>query len=151
MMMRNPVKALVALDRSVDRQVVETLLGSSPRLSVLDYAELNPADIGIDGGDVVVVACAQYTADVAEYIAQVSGQRPNRPVVLLAPVDGNDYVSDAFGHGADDILTLPDDDDLAVAVGMAPGVVFALEKAIARKRGAAVTVARGHGEMICVL
>jgi pilus assembly protein CpaE len=150
-MQHNPVKALVALDGGVDRQLVETLLGSSPRVSVLDYADLDRAEIGHEGGDVVVVACAEYTTDVAEYITHVSEQQPARPVVLLAPVGLNGGVSDAFGHGADDVLTLPENGDLAVARGMAPGVVFALEKAVARKRGAAVAVARGLGEMICVL
>jgi pilus assembly protein CpaE len=149
--MHNTVKALVALDARVDRQIVETLLGSSPRLSVVEYAELNPDDATVGSGDVVVVACAEYTGDVANYIAGISGQRANRPVVLLAPDDGNGYVADAFEHGADDVVTLPRGDDLRVAGAMAPEVVFAVEKAVARKRGAAVSVARGLGQMICVL
>jgi pilus assembly protein CpaE len=71
--------------------------------------------------------------------------------VLLAPVHGNGYVSDAFRHGADDIVTLPPADDLAAAAEMAPELVFALEKAVARRRGTPVTLAHGVGEMICVL
>jgi pilus assembly protein CpaE len=71
--------------------------------------------------------------------------------VLLAPLSSNGYVADAFGHGADDIVTMPRADDLTNATAVASQVVFALEKAVARRRGTPVAVARGFGEMICVL
>ena len=149
--MNTALKAFVALDAVVDRQVVETLLTSSPRLSVLDYGELDGPDTGMDRGDVLVVACGHYTPAVAEYLAQASRLRATRPIVLLAPVNGNGDVADAFGHGADDIVTIPAGNGVDTAAGMAPQVVFALEKAIARKRRGAVAVERGLGEMICVL
>jgi pilus assembly protein CpaE len=100
---------------------------------------------------VLVVACAHYSPDVAEYISQAARRRSNRPVVLLAPANGNGYVSDAFGHGADDIVTLPDAGDVSAAAAMAPQVVFALEKAVARKRGAPVAAGQRLGDLICVL
>lgn len=149
--MNHPLKAFVALDAAVDRRAVETLLTSSPRLSVLEYGDLDGPGVAAESVDVLVVACSQYTSEVGEYIAQSSGLRAERPVVLLAPVDGNGYVADAFARGADDIITLPDSGDASAAVDLAGQVVFTLEKAVARKRGAAVTAAQGLGELICVL
>lgn len=149
--MNSALKAFVALDTSVDRDVVETLLTSSPRLSVLEYGELDGPGAGTDHGDVLVVACRHYTPAVAEYLAQASRLRGTRPIVLLAPVNGNGDVADAFGHGADDIVTIPADGNAETAAATAPQVVFALEKAVARKRRGAVAVEHGVGELICVL
>jgi pilus assembly protein CpaE len=149
--MNAPMKAFVALDRSVDRQLIETLLTSSSRLSVVDYGEIDAAGLERDAGDVIVVACAEYTPAVSEFISRVAPLRASRPVILMAPEVGNGYVSDAFANGADDIVTLPEDDDIAVAAAMAPQVVFVLEKALARKREAPAATARDLGEMICVL
>jgi pilus assembly protein CpaE len=141
----------VALDAGVDRQVVETLLTSSPRLSVLEYGEIDAAASGHDNADVVVVACSDYTESVAEYISRASTLHSGRPVVLLARVAPNGYVADAFENGAQDIVTLPEGDDLGVAAAMAPEVVFALEKAVTRNHGRHAAVARDRGEMIVIL
>jgi pilus assembly protein CpaE len=149
--MNNPMKAFVALDQTVDRSLVEAMLTSSSRLSVIDYGDIDTLSAGADRSDVLVVACGHYTPEVAEYIGQATRTRVNRPVVLLAPVNGNGYVSDAFGHGADDVVTLPSGGDPETATRMAPDLVFALEKAVARKRGSSAEAARGSGEMICVL
>jgi pilus assembly protein CpaE len=148
--MNAALKAFVALDTAVDRQVVETLLTSSPRLSVLEYGELDGPGAGTDRGDVLVVACRHYTPAVAEYLAQASRLRATRPIVLLAPMNGNGDVADAFSHGADDIVTIPAGQSLDTAAA-APQVVFALEKAVARKRRGAISVERGLAELICVL
>jgi pilus assembly protein CpaE len=149
--MNNSLTAFVALDGDVDRQAVETLLTSSSRLSVLNYGDVDGPGVGAESGDVLVVACAHYSPDVAEYISQAARRRTNRPVVLLAPANGNGYVSDAFGHGVDDVVTLPDAGDVSGAAAMAPQVVFALEKAVARKRGAPVAAGQRLGDLICVL
>jgi pilus assembly protein CpaE len=138
------------LDHAVDRGLVETLLTSSPRVSVLDYFELDGRLPGQDGGDVLVVACGEYTPDVAEYVAQSVRRRPNLPVVLFAPLGENGYVSDVFGAGADDLVALPDG-NAAEEARVAEQVVFTLEKAVARKRGTPAGVSQTLGEMICVL
>jgi pilus assembly protein CpaE len=149
--MNNPLRAFVALDAGVDRQFVETLITSSPRLSVLDYGEIDAAASGQDNADVLVVACTEYTQSVAEYISRASVLRSGRPIVLLARAAPNGYVADAFENGVEDIVTLPEGDDLQTAAAMAPGVVFALEKAVTRKRGTRGAVAQHLGETIVVL
>jgi pilus assembly protein CpaE len=149
--MNSALTAFVALDSTVDRGVVETLLTSTPRLSVLEYGELDGLGPEREHGDVLVVACRHYTPAVAEYLAQAARTRTTRPIVLLAPVNGNGDVADAFGHGADDIVTIPADSSVEAALATAPQVAFAVEKAVARKRRGGVGVERGVGELICVL
>jgi pilus assembly protein CpaE len=149
--MSDHLVALVALDAHVDRQVVETLLSSSAQLRVLDYLELDSPDPDVGDGDVLVVACGQYTPAVGEYIASAARARPQRPVVLLGPGSENGHLADAFAQGAEDVLTLPQSDDPACAAELAPQVVFALEKALARRRGAPAATERRLGRLICTL
>jgi pilus assembly protein CpaE len=148
--MTRRVQTLVALDSAVDRQAVEKLLTSSPQLEVVDYDHVDTG-VGREGGDVVVVACGGYSHEVANYVEQALQARSERPVVLLAPSNSNGYVADAFAHGADDIVILPDVRDSHAMAAAVPQIAFALEKALARKRGVAMAVAHGLGEMICVL
>src|SRR5690348_16751286 len=141
------LQACVVMDATVDRHSVEVMLTSSPRLSVVDYFEMDAHPPGSDRADVLVIACGDYSTAVADYIGESSRLRPNRPVVLLTPASPNGYVSDAIGHGADDVVALPDAD----AADSAPELALALEKAVARRRGATLGPSRGGGEMICVL
>jgi pilus assembly protein CpaE len=153
--MSDHLDALVALDAHIDRQLVETLMSSSARVRVLDYVELEtslPLPAPDRGeGDVLVIACGQYTQVVGDYIASAARARPQRPVVLLGPGSENGHVADAFAHGAEDVLTLLQSDDPAYAAELAPQVVFALEKALARRRGAPPATDRRLGRLICTL
>ncbi len=144
------VRALVALDRSVDRDVVEAML-TTPSLRVLDYvdlARLGPDDDG--SGDVLIVGCVEYSADVGEWLATASRHHPSRPVVLLCPASSNGYVVEAFDAGVDDIIALPEHGSAEAARAMSSQVLFAVEKAVARKRGT-VSVAARLGMMIGVM
>lgn len=145
------LKALVALDPYVDRGFVETLMSSSARLLVVEYLELSSQ--GSDGrdGDALVVACGQYTQAVSDYIAHAVSERPQRPVLLLAPVSGNGHVADAIARGAEDVLTLPANGDRPPAAELAPQVVFALEKALARQRSVGALTGQRLGRLICTL
>jgi pilus assembly protein CpaE len=146
-MMSREVQALVALDSSVDRGLVETLVSAEP-LRVLDYVDIGHANgNGAAGGDVLIVACSDYTTEVGEYLADAAKERPARPVVLVAPTASNGYVARAIDAGADDILALPSkSDDVGT---LAAQLVFSVEKALARKR--APDLITRHGAMICVL
>ena len=104
--MRSSVQALVALDSQVDRGVVETLLSAEP-LSVLNYVDIEHPNGERSQGDVLIVACSHYSADVGEYLAGAVREQPARPVVLVAPTSSNGYVAQAIDAGADDILALP--------------------------------------------
>jgi pilus assembly protein CpaE len=148
--MTGRMETVVALDRMVDRQLVEQLLTTSPRLDVVDYLELEPGSTA-QTGDVVVVACGEYTPDVASYVEQTARAQSDRPVVLLAPASTNGHVADAFAHGADDLVVLPAGEDQLAVVTAASEIAFALEKALARRRGTPAGLGRNLGEMVCVL
>lgn len=148
--MNRPIRAVVLLDASVDRHVVETLVTSSPQLNVLDYLALDAVAASDSTADIVLIACADYSPEVADCLAEASRLRSTRPVVLMTG-GLNGYVGDAFSHGADDIIALPDHDDTTAMTGATSEIVFMLEKAIARKRGAATGGASPLGGMICVL
>lgn len=149
-MITSQLRALVALDADVDRGVIEAML-SGETLSVLDYidlARLGPDDVG--AGDVLIVACVDYTADVGEHVSAATRHHPARPVVLLCPAASNGYVTDAFGAGVDDIVALPENGSAETARSMSLQVLFTVEKAVARKRGATATTAQ-LGTMVSVL
>jgi pilus assembly protein CpaE len=144
--------ARVALDDTVDRAVVETLLTYSPQLHVTDYVELReqePADS--DAGDAMIIACAAFTPAVGEYVRAARRLHPARAVVVVCTSETNGYVSDAIEAGVDDIVTLPPDGDPRVAQAMSHQVAFTVEKAMARRRGDQAVTGQRLGRMICVL
>jgi pilus assembly protein CpaE len=151
--MTDTVRAVVALDSHVDRAVVEALMLDSKQMDVLDYVEIAGAEHRTQSpGDVLVVACQQYTVGVGEYVADASRLYPARPVVLMCPTMGNGYVSQAFAAGVDDIVALPRESDAETARTMATQVAFTLEKAVARRRGVPLaTTGKKQAEVICVL
>lgn len=149
-MTSSQLHALVALDAEVDRDLIESMLSGGP-LSVLDYvdlARLGPDDEG--AGDVLIVACVDYTADISGYLSAAARHHPARPVVLLCPAATNGYVTEAFSAGADDIVALPANGNVDAARTTSRQVMFTVEKAVARKRGTAASTGQ-LGTMICVL
>ncbi|MDQ3778241.1 MAG: AAA family ATPase, partial [Actinomycetota bacterium] len=69
-------------------------------------------------------------------------QQAQRPVVVLCDASPNGFVRRVFEAGADDIVALSEN----------PGeVLFALQKAVARKQGAALATGATLASMICVL
>jgi pilus assembly protein CpaE len=143
--------ALVVLDDYVDRGVAETLLTSSAHLDVVDFVDLAGARSESGEGDVLIVACAGFTPEVADYIGVASRVHPSRPVVLVCTEGMNGHLGEAMGAGADDILTLSLQGDTQMARTMSEDVIFSVQKALARRRGAQVHVNRELGRMICVL
>ncbi len=142
--------ALVALDDAVNRDVVQEVL-SDRAVKVLDYVDVARLAADDEGaGDVLIVACADYTQSVGECVSVASRHHPARPVVLLCPTASNGYVSKAFDAGADDIVALPPNGDMEAARTLSRQMMFAVEKAVARRKGAVGTAER-IGTMICVL
>jgi pilus assembly protein CpaE len=149
-MITNQLHALVALDSEVNRELIEVMVGSG-QLRILDYVDLGrlaPDDQG--AGDVLIVACSDYTPDIGESVSTASRRHPARPVVLLCPESPNGLVNDAFDAGVDDIVAIPQNGSGETATATARQVVFTVEKAVARKRGIAAATAQ-LGAMICVL
>ena len=146
------INALVALDGEVDRGLIETVLTRDPSVTVIDYLELGGAPASrLGAGDALIVAVADYTAQVREFVATASRQHPRRPIVLMCPPTGNGHLGDAFENGVDDIVALPIESSAGVDPTLARQLVFALEKALMRKRGGGVPKANAVRNAICVL
>src|SRR5690349_15409458 len=107
-------RALVVLDDRVDRAMVETVLTSNAQLDVHDFVDLSGHEPRGDGaGDIVVVACAEFTPRISEYVSEATRLHPDRPLLLLCSHGTNGYVAEAMSAGAEDILTLPAEADYA--------------------------------------
>jgi pilus assembly protein CpaE len=150
--MNKSLQALVALDTRVDREMVEALMSVGRELTVLDYVDLEGHQPVRDGaGDVLIVACSEYTTAVADYVSTASRHHPGRPVVVLWPGAANGHVAEVFSSGAEDIVTLPRDCDASLAREFSYQVLFTVEKAVARKRGTTTGLNQELGRVICVL
>jgi pilus assembly protein CpaE len=139
------MKALVALDSDVDREAVHAALPSDSAIhivAVVDGLEESWTSLQETVTDLVIVACGGYSDRALFFIEGAVKQRPERPVVVLCEGSPNGFVRRAFEVGADDIVTLPEAPDR---------VGFTLEKALARKHGAAVATGVALAPMVCVL
>ena len=85
--------------------------------------------------DLIVVGCSQSHDQALAVIAAASAQREDRPVVVLYHGTPNGFLQHAFEAGADDLVALPQS---AAQLG------FALEKAVARRRGTVPVRQRGR-------
>ena len=150
--MNTELNTLVALDREVDRGLVETLVTRDPRIKVIDYLELSgPPSSSLGAADALIIAVADYTTEVQDFVAIARRQHPERPIVLMCPPSGNGYVGEAFESGVDDIVALPTEVNGAVDPTLARQLAFALEKAVMRKRGTAEPKEEAARNVICVL
>ena len=151
-MTNREIQALVALDSEVDRSLIETLVARDPRIRVLDYLELGgPSTSGLGVGDALIVAVADYTAEVREFVTTAIRQHPGRPVILVCPVDGNGHLDDVLASGVEDIVALPAETGSRVDPELTRHLVFALEKALIRKRGGGHAKPASSQNIICVL
>jgi pilus assembly protein CpaE len=150
--MSGPLQALVALDDEVDRGLVDTLVAGRVGATVLDYLDIGgPTSSGYGSGDVLIVACVDYTGEVRTYIREAARQHPSRPIVLLGPGGHNGYLRDAFSSGVEDVVALPSDHGGEVDDTFVSHFAFALEKAVVRKRDTDVDKPIEESRMICVL
>ena len=139
------IKTLVALDDGVDRDAVQGSLPVESDIQVVglvDGLEESWNTLQSTPADLIVVACAGYSDRALFFIDGAVKQRPERPVVVLSLQSPNGFVRRVFESGADDIIALPESPAL---------VRFALQKAVARKQGAAVATGVALAPMICVL
>jgi pilus assembly protein CpaE len=143
--MSAPVRALVALDGGIDRQTIESILpydASITVVGVVDGLEESWTTMQETPTDLLVVGTAESSDRVLFFIDGAVKERPDRPVVVLATTRSTGFVRRAFEAGADDIVILPESQE---------NVRFALEKAIARKRGTASALGIAVSPMVCVL
>jgi pilus assembly protein CpaE len=143
--MPRPIKALVAVDAGVDRDLLDQSLPVQSDVQIVGIVhglEDAWATLQETPADLLVVACAGYSDRALYLVDGAVKQRPNRPVVVLVEASPNGFVTRAFEAGADDVVVLPDTPDR---------LAFSLRKAMARKAGAAGASGVAQASLICVL
>jgi pilus assembly protein CpaE len=139
------IQAIVAVDAGVDENQLRSALPEGAGIDVLgviDGLEESWQTLQETSPDIVVVACSGYSDRALYFIDSAVKQASERPVVVLTIGSPNGFVRRVFEAGADDIITLPESPER---------VAFTLQKAIARRQGAAIASGEALGAMICVL
>lgn len=140
-----PIKAFVAIDGGVSRELVEQSLPHGGSVDVVGLVEgLDEAWLTLQEvpNDLLLVACAGHSEKALVLIDGAVKQRPSRPVLVLVAVAADGFVARVFEAGADDVGILPQEPE---------ALRFLLEKAMARKAGASAAAAAGHAPLVCVL
>ena len=132
----------LVLEDGFDGAQVEEALPAGTRARTVRLADA--ARMGVLPGDVasdlLIVGTAGHSDAALATIESAARQRPERPVVVLYAGSPNGFMEQAFAAGADDLIGLP----------LPPAqLAFALEKAVARRRGGVPDAAAGA--MITVL
>jgi pilus assembly protein CpaE len=143
--MTGDIKVLVALDEGVDQDGLQLALPSQPDIQlmgIVDGLEDSWTTLQETPTDLLIVVCAGYSDRALFLIDGAVKQRPERPVLVLAEGSPNGFVRRVFESGADDILTLPQSPEV---------VAFTIQKAVARKQGAAAGSGVALSPMICIL
>jgi pilus assembly protein CpaE len=139
------IRALVALESGVDTDTVREVLPASG-VDVLQWLEAASAQQAVNdtAADLLIVACSAQSGSSISLVERVTKLAPERPVVVLQldGADSNGFMQQVFAAGADDIVTLPEPPER---------IRHALQKAIARKRGATLAQGSVPASLICVL
>jgi pilus assembly protein CpaE len=136
------LRIFVALEERLD---AESLREALPAGAPVRFVSLAEARDGIaaelqEAADLVIVGCAEAREEALELISAAALQRSDRPVVVVYGGSPNGFLERAFDAGADDLIALPQDQS---------HLAFAIEKALARRRGAGAI--GGSGTMVTVL
>jgi pilus assembly protein CpaE len=130
-----------ALEGSVGLDAIREALPVGTPVRAVSLAEAGRAGNEVQqGADLIIVGCSQSHDQALDVISAATAQRMDRPVVVLYHGNPNGFLERAFEAGADDLIALPQS---------AEQLTFALEKALARRRGTGPAVA--EGAMITVL
>ena len=136
-----PLTIQIVLEDGIDPVPIEDALPPGTRARTQRFADVGTTALASgDSHDMLIVGAAGHSDGVLGLVEAATRQRPDRPVVVLHLGSPNGFMEQAFAAGADDLITLP----------LPPAqLAFALEKAVARRRGAAPTT--GTATMISVL
>lgn len=143
--MATAIATFVVLDSGVSRDEVSRSLPGSPDIEVVGVAEgVESAWVSLHetSNDLLIVAIAGQSEAVLTLIDAAVKERPRRPVVVVAYAASEGFTRRVFAAGADDLVVLP----------AAPEeVLFALQKAMARKEGGVESGGLVRAPLICVL
>jgi pilus assembly protein CpaE len=126
---------------------------AEPAVQIVSYIDADhDVDIASETpSDLLVLVSAGYSQRSISLIENAVLRRPDRPVVVLCSGSPNGYVRQVFQAGADDIVMLPDPGSREANEATAEQIRFALQKALARRRGMSSSGRGPSGELVCVL
>jgi pilus assembly protein CpaE len=151
------VKALVALESALDRDRVEAVIPVEESLELVGLVESLEAgwsELGRREVDVLLLGVIEGGGDTLSFVDGVARQYPDRPVIVLYAGEPNGFSPRALAAGAEDVVALPEGEEPpgpGERERVAGEILFALEKAVARRRRGAVGVQSTTGRMITVL
>jgi pilus assembly protein CpaE len=151
--MERQFTALVALERGVDEDGIRALLAEMPGLELaglVDGLDSACAAMGDRPTDVVLVACPPESEQALWFLRESGRVYPDRPVVVLCSGSANGFVRHVFEAGAEDLVMLPDVMS-ARPSAEAEALLFAIEKAVARRSGSSTGGQTALASLICVL
>ena len=129
--MADLIRAFVVLDAGVDRADIERALPADTGVEIVAIVQgIDEAWVRLHetSNDLLVIAIAAQSEQALHLIDDAVRERPRRPVIVLGYGSPNGFTRRVFAAGADDMVLLP----------VAPDeVLFALQKALARKAGGA--------------
>ena len=139
--MTAPTRVFVALEDGIDPDPIQQALPAGIPLRFVSLAEAGERTFAElqAAADLVIVGCAEFPDQAVHVIEAAVRQRSDRPVVVVYGGKPNGFLQRAFEAGADDLITLPQPPE---------NLRFALEKAVARRRGAATPTT---GSLIAIL
>ncbi len=153
-MARAGINAILAHDEAVPAELVADHISADSGVTLREVSSvLFPATDALraSDADVLLVGCDAGSEDALNLIEWWTGSRPGRPVVVVCAASAaasNGFVEEVFTAGADDLLVLDDSPELAEATSRQ--LVFALQKAVARKVSP-IEAIEASGKVICVL
>jgi pilus assembly protein CpaE len=161
-MTSRPIRAFVAVGSEVDVRRISSLLPGAPDIEVVALvAGLRESwDALKSAQSDLLVVCTGDTEESVSFVQAAVSERPGRPVVALFDGSPNGFVGRLFEAGADDLVAIPRTligEDVAPVVrsarerAVASEVLFALQKAIARRQTGLGIREASDSRMITVL
>jgi pilus assembly protein CpaE len=141
----DPIKTFVVLDAGVNQADVERSLPRSDEIEIVGLVNgIDDAWVRLHetSNDLLVIVCSGQSEPVLNLIDSAVAERPRRPVVVLAYGSPNGFTRRVFAAGADDVVMLPVTSE---------EVLFALQKALARKAGGTEAASFQRAPLICIL
>jgi pilus assembly protein CpaE len=143
--MADRTHVLVAVDSGVDSNEIQSVLTHVPDIDIVGVVnglEESWRTLQETRPDLLIVVCGGYSDRALYFVDSAVKQDPDRPAIVFTSGSPNGFIRRVFEVGAEDLVTLPEDPDR---------IGFALQKAMARRRGAAIASGVALSPMICIL
>ena len=142
--MSRPIRAVLAVDEGLDSDDLVALFGGDETLRLAQVTRLDdaPRVLAETQADLLVVAAQGYSDRALFLVDRAVKADPDRPVLVLSHASPNGFVRRVFEVGGEDILMLPQSPQQ---------LQFAVQKALARRKGGAAAQGADLGRLIVVL